>query len=415
MKKKLLLFTMYFDPEPVGIGPMATGLADYLAEHGWDVTVVTAVPKLPQWEIYPDYRGRLLVRENRAGIAIQRTWIYVPPRARGGLMPAWQRVLFDSTVALGAIPATLSLPHQDLIVSITPPLQLAAAAIALKKLWRCPLLNWIQDIVPDAAMNVGMMHEGKIVQLARRLENFIYTHSDLIGVISEGFRANLLTKGVPPEKIVLLSNWSIASAFETPVDRVAVRAAHGIGPDDFLMIHAGSISAKQVLENVIRGMKLLDADPSFHLLMLGDGNRREAVQHEAESLGAPRIRFLGTVSNRDHADLLRSADLLILNQLHNLIDALVPSKLLTYLPSGIPVLAAVHPESEAARFIHDAGCGVVIEAENPRAFADAVIALKTQPEMRTRMGAAGKKYVIEFYSKQPLLARFDAALHGLLN
>ncbi len=413
--KKLLLFTMYFDPEPVGIGPMATGLADYLAEHDWEVTVVTAVPKLPQWEIYPAYRGRAIMHERRGAVDVQRTWIYVPPRTRGGLMPVWQRALFDTTVSFGALPAAFNLQRQHLIVSVTPPLQLAAAAIALKKLWRCPLLNWIQDIVPDAAMNVGMMRDGKVIQLARRLEQFVYTHSDRIGVISEGFRTNLLAKGVQPEKIVLLPNWSSAEAFDTPMDRNAVRASHGIGPNDFLLVHAGSIAAKQALENVIRAMKLLDAHHDIHLFVLGDGNRREAVQREAHSLGTERVRFLGTVSDREHADLLRAADLLILNQLHNLIDALVPSKLLTYLPSGNPVLAAVHPESEAARFIRDAGCGEVIQAENPEAFADAVLALQVQPEMRARMGGAGKRYVREFYSKPILLGRFEAVLRDLVS
>jgi colanic acid biosynthesis glycosyl transferase WcaI len=77
---KLLLLTPYYDPEPFGIAVVATGLATYMAERGWQTTVLSGMPKTPQWEIYPEFRGKLLHREKRGRVDILRTWIYCPKR-----------------------------------------------------------------------------------------------------------------------------------------------------------------------------------------------------------------------------------------------------------------------------------------------------------------------------------------------
>ena len=111
---------------------------------------------------------------------------------------------------------------------------------------------------------------------------------------------------------------------------------------------------------------------------------------------------------------MRAADLLILNQSRDLVDALIPSKLLTYLPSERPVLAAVHTDSEAARFLLQSGSGVVIEPENPQAFADAVLALQSNPEQRRQLGEAGNRFVRRHYGKAELLKRFEQVLRGSL-
>jgi colanic acid biosynthesis glycosyl transferase WcaI len=330
-------------------------------------------------------------------------------------MPAWQRILHDSSLTLSGLPRALLGGRPDVVLSITPPLQLAAGAMALNKLWRRPILNWIQDIVPDAALNVGMMREGPALRLARKMENYVYRNADRLGIISEGFRANLANKGVPPDKMLLMPNWADAAAPEEPVDGDHTRTELGLSRGDFLLLHAGSIAAKQALENVVRAMKELELRREIQLLILGDGSRRDAVEAEARRLGLERVHFMPPVSLQKHRELLRAADLLVLNQARDVVDALVPSKLLTYMPSGRPVIAAVNAASEAAHFVEASGGGVVVEPENPEAFAATVVRLQSQPEVRAEMGRRGNAYVRRNYGKAELLARFEATLRNLVH
>lgn len=410
----LLILSMYYAPEPMGIPPMVTQLADYLAAHDWQVRVVTCAPKMPGWAFYGGYRNRLFQRQTIGRVDVVRTWLYLPAKPSNGRMPARQRILHDSSYFFSSLPAALLSGKADVILAVTPPLQAAAAAVWLGRLWQRPVVQWLQDIVPDAAVNVGMLQEGTALRLGRALERWVYRGVHRIGVIAEGFRANLERKGVPPAKLELLPNWTDPERFDTPSGRDAMRARLGFASGDFVLMHTGSMSAKQVLENVLRAMHLLAGHANIHCVLAGDGIRKEALVAEAATLQIPRLRFLDTVPDAEYADLLRAADLLILNQTRDLVDALVPSKLLTYLPSQRPVLAAVHAGSEAARFLLQSGSGVVIPPEDPQAFADAVLALEAQPAQRRAMGDAGDRYVRQHYGKAQLLARFEAVLRATL-
>src|SRR5439155_23997083 len=118
----------------------------------------------------------------------------------------------------------------------------------------------LQDIVPDAAISVGMMHEGAAVQLSRRLEQFVYSHADGISVISQGFVENLLAKGVPAHKLTVLPTWVESDRFFAVRD-VEVRSALGAVDGETLVLHTGNMGAKQGLETVIDAAAQLRHDP----------------------------------------------------------------------------------------------------------------------------------------------------------
>lgn len=408
--RRVLIFTMYYWPESTGIAPMATDLAEYLTKQGWQVSVITGFPAYPKWKVDKAYRGRLFQHERQGDVDIYRVWVYVPSLPKIGVMKAWKRIAFDTTLATSGFPRALTLQRQDVIVSICPPLQTGLASMALKKLWRAPILYWLQDIVPDVAVDVGMMQDGIVLKTGRKLEQTVYKSVDKIGIISHGFQKNLEAKGVPSDKMVFLPNWADIARFDNGPDGKKARRQHGFTDDDFVMVHAGNIGAKQYLENVIQAMKLLEESTNIHLLFVGEGSNLETVKAEAERLDVQRVRFLPTTTGEAYVDLLRAADLLIVNQAKYVKDALVPSKLLTYLPSNRPVIGAVHPESEAAHFIERAGCGVLVEPEAPDKLAEAVLKLSRSPDLRTQMATNGEQFIRQNYERSLLLNKFEETL-----
>jgi colanic acid biosynthesis glycosyl transferase WcaI len=109
------------------------------------------------------------------------------------------------------------------------------------------------------------------------------------------------------------------------------------------------------------------------------------------------------------------SDLMVLSQKASITDSVLPSKLLTYMASGLPVIASVNSESEAAKFIRNSSGGFVTEAEDERAFAEAVLSLQQQHETRLRMGEAGRRYVEQCCDHSLVLRRFEVVIDSLLN
>jgi len=105
-----------------------------------------------------------------------------------------------------------------------------------------------------------------------------------------------------------------------------------------------------------------------------------------------------------------AADGLLVNQSKAVEDAVIPSKLLTYMAAGRAVLAAVSERSEAARQISRANCGVMVSAEDPRALVDAACALRTAPAFCQRLGKNGRAYAEANYTKGSVLQRYDEFL-----
>jgi colanic acid biosynthesis glycosyl transferase WcaI len=327
-------------------------------------------------------------------------------------MKAWRRVLFDSTFAVSSFLLTLRVQRPDVVLAVSPPLQTALSALALKARWRRPIFLWVQDIVPDAALGAGMMKPGSWLRIATWMERLAYDRADQIGVIGPGFIDNLDQKRVPRWKMVQVPNWADLSRFSMPPSGESVRHTLGYTSDDFLVIHAGSVAGKQCLENAVRAIKILDPRLRVNLLIVGDGSRMAAVQNEVERLQVAGIRFLAPITGAPFIELLRAADALLLNQCKDVTDMVIPSKLLTYLPSAKPIIAAINLESEAARFLQEAGSAVIVQPDDPGALARGIAQLIGDQDLQQRLGAAGFRYVRNL-DRERALPRFADLLHKL--
>ncbi len=86
---------------------------------------------------------------------------------------------------------------------------------------------------------------------------------------------------------------------------------------------------------------------------------------------------------------------------------MIPCKLLTYMAAGRPIIAAVSPNSEAARVIRLANCGVIVAAEDPEALSIAVRSLKHDPNLRRELGANARAYAEKHFTKASVLQAYD--------
>jgi colanic acid biosynthesis glycosyl transferase WcaI len=172
-------------------------------------------------------------------------------------------------------------------------------------------------------------------------------------------------------------------------------------------MHTGNMGKKQDLMNVVRAAELTQDTSDLLWLLVGTGEERPLIEKEIARLSLANIRLLPLQPVEGLAEMYSAADILLLNQKAAVKDAVIPSKLLTYMAGGRPVLAAVSEKSEAARQIQNAQCGVQIPAEDPRALAEAVCRLRQDAALRQKLGANGRVYVTQNFTKQNVLHHYD--------
>jgi colanic acid biosynthesis glycosyl transferase WcaI len=403
---RILVMGINYAPERTSVAPFTTGLCEHLASQGNHVTVVTAFPYYPEWRVWDGYRGSLYRREVIHGVEVRRVAHFVPAKPSSLV----QRLAYDLTFTLAAFLAALFTGKCDLIYCSCPPPTVAFAAYLLGIIKRAPFVMKVTDLASDAALSTGIMKNSAGIRLARAFEAFTYRKAATVVCLCQGFIDRLRERGVPAEKLQLIPDWGDTREIRPQARDASFREAHGISFGAFLVLHTGNMGKKQDLANVIHAAQLARSDPDLFWLLVGQGEERAALEQEIQRHRLTNIRMLPLQPAETLSQLYASADALLVNQKKAVEDAVIPSKLLTYMAAGRAVLAAVSERSETARQVSRANCGVVAPAEDPRALVDAACALRAAPAFCQRLGKNGRTYAEANFTKNSVLQRYDEFL-----
>ncbi len=404
-----LILGLNYLPESTSIGPYTADLAEFLRARGHDVRVVSGFPMAPQWKIWAGYRGKLLMRDVVRGVPVLRTWLFIPENPR----KAFQRILFDCSFALSAV-AGLFFSRPDLVIVISPPLQLGLTALLIGALRRARVFLHIQDLVPDAAIAVGAMRTGSMaVRIAQSLERFIYRRSDGIGVICDGMLRNLVSKGVPVSKVNLVPNYIDLDFMNAQTRENGFRSRFEISSSEFVVMYSGSVAGKQGLETFVEAANKIEPEAGILCCLIGEGPYLNALQEIVIGLSMKKFRFFPLQPREFLPEQLASADVLLITQRKEVKDMVFPGKLLYYMAAGRAVLASVSEDSETGRFVRENGVGLVVNPEDPVALAEAIRWLWTHPERVREYGRNGRCIVETHFERAVVLGKFALLLEGI--
>ena len=398
---RILILGINYFPERTSVSPFTTGLSEHLAAEGHDVRVVTAFPYYPEWRTWKEYRGRIAQLEVRNGVKILRVRHFIPWRASS----LAQRLLHDFSFTLVALIAGLAAGPCDVIYCSCPPPALALAAYVLSRIRNVPYTIKLTDLASDAALATGILREGLLIRWARAIESFAYRHAQTVVCLCDAFRGRLVQDGIPADHLVRIPDWGDTEAIRPVPGDGSFRNANGIAAGQFVVLHTGNMGKKQNLLNVVRAAELTREDADLRWVIVGEGEERALIENAARNLGNLLVLPLQPAAGL--CQMYADADVLVLNQKAAVKDAVIPSKLLTYMASGKAVLCAAHAGSEASRLIREAQCGEVVEPENPRALAEGALALRANQALRQRMGLNGRAYGENNYSKAQVLRLYD--------
>ena len=399
---RILVVATDFAPEAIGIAPYNTQLAKHFVVSGHEVTVLTTFPHYPNYRWHSKPPGRTAV-EVFDGVAVRRAWSLLPKQPSA----AW-RIAFDTSFAVAMRLNARELPAQDLVLAIFPPAQGAIVAGALARKWKSRLIIHIQDLPVQAALTVGMLKPGPVAKAGRYVERVALRSADTIVAIDQGFVPYLEGLGLPTSRVRVIPNWIDLEVVKPMAPDPGARALLGALDGQFLLVHAGNLGRKQALTYAANAIATFG--DGVRLGVIGEGSQADELAAMAAGGAAPNLTLLPLQPATALPALLSSADALLLSQRKEVIDSVVPSKLLTYMASGRPVIAAVHPSSTAARIVRDSGCGLLVLPEDAKALADAVRTLSADRGRGERLGRRGREYAVKHFDREVILANWDKLL-----
>ncbi len=398
----ILIYSYNYHPEPIGIAPLMTELAEGLVKRGHKVRVITGMPNYPQREIYDGYQNKWYLTEQKNGVTIARSYVRI--KSKPNLV---DRLLLELSFVFTSLPQAFKGGRPDVIILTVPPLLGTLPATTFGWLYNCPVVLNVQDILPEAAVRIGLLKNKWMIRTLAALEKFAYRNAHAISVITDGFRENLVNKGVPVNKIVCIPNW-VNVNFIRPLAKQSNSWISNHQLDGkFVVLYSGNIALTQGLETVIEAAVCLRHIKDIVFVIVGESRALQRLQEYCLSNGADNVLLLPLQPREKLPEMLAASDVGLIVQKHNVISFNMPSKIPLLLASGRPIVGSVPATGTAAKAIELSGGGIVVEPESPQAMAAAVHDLYANPALATKLGNIGRQFAEENYSLEQALDRYE--------
>jgi len=373
----ILIFNEYYPPDTSATAKMAALVAEALAQHH-QVTVVAGRPSYDPDEFYP---YALLRREKRNNVMVERVGSTAYPRHK-----MKRRVSnYLSYLAL-AVPRSIAI-RPDVVLAMTDPPVAGIAGAFVAQMAGRPFVYNIRDLYPDMAVGGDILRPGKWVERWERLHRRALRQAACVIVLGDDMRARILSKGIRPERVVVVRDGTSIPTSGPDMEDPAVRKS----VDEircgfaFVVVHAGNLGFYGAWDTLLKAAAILsNEDKTTGFVFIGDGANRKAL--EASAANMPNVRFLPFRPVEQLPHVMMAGDIHIVTVKRGLEGVVVPSKLYSILAAGRPVLAVAAKESDAARIVTEEGCGMSADPDDPAAVAAAVRELRSDSARLAKMG-----------------------------
>jgi glycosyltransferase involved in cell wall biosynthesis len=406
---RILFITHYFPPEGNAPASRVSEICRRWVKAGHEVTVITGVPNVPNGTPYEGYRNRLVQREVMDGIEVLRVWTYLAPN-KG----TFRRTLNYLSFMVSGTIAGLFARKPDLVLATSPQFFCGWAGALVSKMRRLPFVLEIRDIWPESIQAVGAVSNRLTLGLLARLERRLYGAAVHVVTVGEGYREKLLERGVPDEKISIVSNGVDQERF-FPREAAAELKSRIGERGAFICSYVGTVGMASGLDVVLRAAAKLKAQrrDDIHFLIVGDGAALEELRRSAGEQRLETVTFTGRVPKDLVPDYIAlSSTCLVHLRRQDLFKTVMPSKIFESLAMARPVILGV--EGFAAEFLKRSGGGICIEPENADALLDAVERLRMDPRLGQAMAETGRNYVLKFFDRDKLAGDYLQLLERVL-
>lgn len=292
--------------------------------------------------------------------------------------------------------------HVDCVyLESTPPIQGMLGAF-IKKIRGIPFVYCLQDIFPDSLAGTGLAKKGGLLwKIGRVIEDFTYKHADKIIVISEDFKKNIMAKGVPEDKIVVVYNWVDQNAVvDVPREKNKLFDKYHLDRGKFYIEYSGNIGLTQNMDMLLEVMKELKVShPQIGLVLVGEGANKKQVEEIVARDGLTNVTMLPFQPYEDISYVFSLGDAGLVISKPGVGANSVPSKTWSIMSASRPVLANFD-ENELKDILAGNECGIFTKAGDKEAFKQSIISLYENRELCRRYGRNGRQFVMDNLTRE---------------
>lgn len=401
---KILFLTQYCPPEVGAPQNRIFEFAKQLKKFGHEITILTAMPNYPRGEIFEEYKGKKIVKETIDGIDIVRTGIYATKskdfvkRLRNYLSFTW------SSVFSGA----KHIEKQDVIITESPPLFLGWSGYILSKMKKAKFVFNVSDLWPESAVKLDVLHNKAMIKASTWLEEFCYRKAAAVTGQTKGIVDNIVSRGFDKNKVHIITNGVDTEFFKKENRSEEFRESIGI-KNKFAVVYAGIHGIAQGLEVLVDAAEIIKEEKKIQIVFIGEGPEKPMLMNKVKEKKLENVTFLPMQDKKDMPKIIASMDATVvpLKKL-DIFKGALPSKMFENLASEIPIVLAV--EGEAENLINDAQAGIVVEPENSKEIAKAILKLHKNKELREILGKNGRNYVMNNFSREAIARKLENIL-----
>lgn len=400
----ILFLDAYYEPETIAYTHLEKDLIEGLISEGHKINIICPTPTRGiNQEIRDKYKNIKLEKKYDGAVTVNR--FSAPQEGKNPLIRAFRYFWCNFRTYQIAVKNN----DIDIVFSnSTPPTQGALGALVAKKLSKkskkkVPFLYNLQDIFPDSLVNSNLTHKGSVLwKIGRKLEDYTYRNADKIILISQGFKRNVMAKGVSENKVDVISNWIDLESVH-PVERKDNKLIEefGLNPKKFFVVYAGNFGAAQGADIVLEAAKQMSEYDEIQFVIFGGGAYFEDAKKEADGL---KNVFIHELMPQDRiSEVYSLGNVALVTCKAGTGKAGMPSKIWSIMACNTPIVASFDTDSDLAEVIRDSGAGKCVEPGHILELSNAILEVS---KMKNMEHIELRDYVSKYASKQTCVKKY---------
>lgn len=285
--------------------------------------------------------------------------------------------------------------YDVVFIDSTPPIQGLKMPL-IKWFRRKPIVYNAQDIFPDSLVGTGLTKENSLIwKIGRIVEKITYKYSDKIIVISLDFKKNLLSKGVPEDKIIVVYNWVDEEAVKyVSREENVLFERYGLDRNKFYITYSGNIGLTQNMDMLLEVAKEIESNSEIQFVLIGEGAYKEKVKEIIAEQNISNVILLPFQPYEEISHVFSLGDIGLVISKPGVGANSVPSKTWSILSASRPVLVNFD-ENELKIIVNENQCGIFTKAGDKEAFKQAILELYHDKNRCIQLGRNGREFILK--------------------
>ena len=402
-RRRILIVCQHFWPENFRVND----IADYLAnEKDCDIEVLCGLPNYPKGKLFDGYSFFKNRHQVHNSIKINR--VLEIPRGNNSNLRIFLNYVSFPFFGLFHIPRLLTKKYDHVLLYQLSPVMMSLPGIIIGKIKKIPTTMYVLDLWPENLYSVIDVKNKFIRKIAFSVSNWHYKNTDRIVALSETMKNRLVSATGKLDSEVLVLPQAAEKVYEKDiVDTSLVKEF----ANNFIVLYTGNISPAQSFETIIASAQEITSTgiTDIRWVIVGDGMSKNDMQLKVDQLGLENyFSFRGQVPIEKVPAYTNIADVLIGTLTKSeLLEATIPSKVMTYLASGKPIVLAMDGEAQDLINIK-VQCGYAGPAGDSVALTKNIKKVYSlNKNERVKLGERARQYHLKHFERNILLSKLS--------